>query len=321
MPYLLLIFVTILSVKKIEDTEHFSKQVTDARQTFFGFPKTEHNKLSVVSVGCERCLPQYKLDRKSFPQHKFGLSSCEFTTCEFVFEGEGILTLNGKENHLNPGSIFMYGKGIPHQIKNSQDKPMLKYFIVCAGDHSLHTIEPSIKSNSGFFQIRSFGEIMELFELILSNATNDSQFRHSICSSLANALFFKICEKVNSRNKAGSRSQNTYNRVLQHMRNNYFHIKSMKQLAKEVNIDPAYLSRIFRRFHKETPYKFLIRLKMSHAASLLLKSDELVKSVAYEIGFQNQFHFSRCFKSVYGISPEKFIQQRVYQQNHEQIQT
>jgi AraC-like DNA-binding protein len=29
--------------------------------------------------------------------------------------------------------------------------------------------------------------------------------------------------------------------------------------------------------------------------------------VAYELGFENPFHFSRSFKSIYGISPENFV--------------
>jgi AraC-like DNA-binding protein len=56
-----------------------------------------------------------------------------------------------------------------------------------------------------------------------------------------------------------------------------------------------------------TPYRFLMRLKMSHAASLLLNPDALVKEVAYELDFSDPFHFSRSFKSVYGVSPERFM--------------
>jgi AraC-like DNA-binding protein len=99
------------------------------------------------------------------------------------------------------------------------------------------------------------------------------------------------------------------------MRRNYFSLKSIKELANEVNVDAAYLSRIFRRFHKDTPYKFLIRLKMGHAASLLLTTGNLIKNIASELGFENPFHFSRAFKSVYGISPECFVKQRRQEKN------
>ena len=53
-----------------------------------------------------------------------------------------------------------------------------------------------------------------------------------------------------------------------------------------------------------------MRLKMSRAASLLLIPGKLVKEVADEMNFNDPFHFSRSFKSVYGISPEQFMQRR-----------
>jgi AraC-like DNA-binding protein len=120
-------------------------------------------------------------------------------------------------------------------------------------------------------------------------------------------LILKVSELSQSSQNKPARSWDTYNRILLYLRKNYFRIKTIEELASEVNVDPAYLSRVFRRFHNESPYKFLIRLKMGHAASLLLSSRRLVKDIAYELGFENPFHFSRTFKSVYGVSPENFI--------------
>jgi AraC-like DNA-binding protein len=36
----------------------------------------------------------------------------------------------------------------------------------------------------------------------------------------------------------------------------------------------------------------------------------LVKEAAAELDFADAFHFSRAFKRVYGLSPERFLQQR-----------
>jgi AraC-like DNA-binding protein len=148
---------------------------------------------------------------------------------------------------------------------------------------------------------------MELFELILGNANSGSTNGLVICNLLAHSLILKVSELSQSSQNKPARSWDTYNRILLYLRKNYFRIKTIEELASEVNVDPAYLSRVFRRFHNESPYKFLIRLKMGHAASLLLSSRRLVKDIAYELGFENPFHFSRTFKSVYGVSPENFI--------------
>ena len=47
---------------------------------------------------------------------------------------------------------------------------------------------------------------------------------------------------------------------------------------------------------------------MNHAAALLLRSDATIKDVASHLGFADAFHFSRMFKSVYGVSPKRFIE-------------
>jgi AraC-like DNA-binding protein len=59
---------------------------------------------------------------------------------------------------------------------------------------------------------------------------------------------------------------------------------------------------------------------MGHAVSLLLNSGKLVKNVAFELGFENPFHFSRTFKLVYGISPENFVKERKQENQSNPIQ-
>jgi AraC-like DNA-binding protein len=49
---------------------------------------------------------------------------------------------------------------------------------------------------------------------------------------------------------------------------------------------------------------------MNHAAEQLQKPGAMVKQVTEECGFANQFHFSRVFKSVFGLSPSKMIRMR-----------
>ena len=275
-----------------------------------GIPKETDEQIYVVSVGCERCMPEFVVERKTFPQHANNPEDMDFTTFEFVLEGEGKVQLGDMLQEVKSGSVFTYLKGVPHKIQNSRKKPMLKYFLVCAHHSSLQPFRKVHSGRAGFFQISSIGQVMELFELILTNANLDSAYGSSICNSLAQALILKLCEKSNEASQSESLAWRTYDRALQFMRRNYFSIKSIKELANEVHVDPAYLSRVFRKFHNDTPYKFLIRLKMGHAASLLLTTESLSKNIAFELGFGNQFHFSRAFKSVYGLSPENFVKQR-----------
>ena len=273
----------------------FSKQVSDARQLFLGFSETKTD-LHVVSVGAERCGQEYKVERENF----------DFSVLELVAVGEGNLWMNQKKYPLSAGSFFYYSPGVSHRIECAEGVEMLKYFMVLDGVQTAQFVTEILNKGVFFRQISDFADLVELFELLLANAPISSPQTAPICSSLAQALILKAIEKKENLPANQTRSWTTYNRVLQHVRKHYLRLKSVNQLAKETHLDPAYLSRVFKSFHKESPYAFLVRLKMGHAASLLLKSDTLVKDVAYELGFDNPCHFSRSFKKAFGIAPEKF---------------
>ena len=75
-------------------------------------------------------------------------------------------------------------------------------------------------------------------------------------------------------------------------------------------MDGAYLCRLFRRFDHESPYHRLMRLKMSHAAARMQMPGTLGKQIAAELGFDDPYHFSRAFKSVFGLAPTKLVRER-----------
>lgn len=288
------------------ENEHFSNQVKDARQVFMGFPSEKLSQPHVVSVGFEKCMPDFKIERESYPQIGKSNPNNQFTTIEFIIAGTGELKFSDSSFQLSAGSFFSYKIATYHRITSSSDDPMVKYFIVLAHSPTFK-IYTLTENKTNFNRISQHVEIIELFELILGNANSGTKNGILICNLLAHSLVLKISELTHSLEEKQARSWDTYNRILLYLRKNYFRIKTIEELASEVNVDPAYLSRVFRRFHNETPYRFLIRLKMGHAASLLLSSRRLVKDIAFELGFENPFHFSRTFKSVYGVSPENFI--------------
>jgi len=276
---------------------HFAESVSvaEARQFFLGLPIKE-NLFKIVSVGCERCLPGYLVDRKAL----------DFSVVELVVEGEGRVVLDGVGYSLSPGSLFFYQGGEPHRIENYNYKPMLKYFIAFSGTDSSLFKSDFFSVQSGSIRLQNYPDLSDLYELILLNTASNSSVSEEVCTNLLRVLLLKVGERIDRQPTVSSRSWDTYERVLLHLRKNYLRLKSMKQLANETHLDPAYLSRVFKRFHKESPYSCLMRMKMEHAASLLLKSGMLVKEIAYELNFENPYHFSRSFKNIIGVSPDRF---------------
>jgi AraC-like DNA-binding protein len=90
------------------------------------------------------------------------------------------------------------------------------------------------------------------------------------------------------------------------METNFVRLQTLDQIAAERHVNKAYLCRLFHRYDQQTPYQFLLRLKMNHAAEQLQQPGMLVKQVAEQAGFADPFHFSRVFRAVLGLSPARF---------------
>ena len=79
----------------------------------------------------------------------------------------------------------------------------------------------------------------------------------------------------------------------------------LKTDRSAAGLEESSVCRLFRRFQGTSPYQYLLRRKMNLAAAFLVESGGLVKEAAQRVGFADPYHFSRCFKTVHGVSPKK----------------
>jgi AraC family L-rhamnose operon transcriptional activator RhaR len=77
-------------------------------------------------------------------------------------------------------------------------------------------------------------------------------------------------------------------------------------LAEAVNLDPAYLSRLFRRHTGLSPLGFLARLRAERAATLLAHSDLPAARVGAAVGWDDPTYFARRFRSLVGSTPTQY---------------
>jgi AraC-like DNA-binding protein len=54
------------------------------------------------------------------------------------------------------------------------------------------------------------------------------------------------------------------------------------------------------------PIDYFIHLKMQRACYLIKAENTKIKIVARELGYEDQFYFSRLFKSHIGVSPNEY---------------
>lgn len=78
------------------------------------------------------------------------------------------------------------------------------------------------------------------------------------------------------------------------------------EYADLLNKSPKTLSNIFSKSGFKTPLQYIHNRKMLEARRLLQHSEESIKGIAFEIGFEDIQTFSRFFKKNEGISPSEY---------------
>ncbi|MGV3616253.1 MAG: helix-turn-helix transcriptional regulator [Fimbriimonas sp.] len=96
-------------------------------------------------------------------------------------------------------------------------------------------------------------------------------------------------------------------RVEERMRAEYRQPIGLAELAREADVHPMHLARVFRQRNGRSVTEHLQRLRLLDAVDNVLAGDS-VGSAALDAGFADQFHFSRMLKAHFGYSP-KWIKQ------------
>jgi AraC-like DNA-binding protein len=82
---------------------------------------------------------------------------------------------------------------------------------------------------------------------------------------------------------------------------------SLSAVAKSVGMSPYHFAHIFAELTGIPPHRYLLRVRLKAAASLLREGVD-VTSACFQVGFNQLSHFSRMFRREYGCSPSRFCE-------------
>lgn len=96
------------------------------------------------------------------------------------------------------------------------------------------------------------------------------------------------------------------NRILKHLHLNIESQISLKKLASEVNLSEGYISDCFKKHMGITIMKYAKKIRIDRAKVLLLTTNNSILEIGLTLGFHDQSHFHKVFKSFTGVSPSEY---------------
>ncbi|WP_409346248.1 helix-turn-helix domain-containing protein [Paenibacillus sp. MBLB4367] len=84
---------------------------------------------------------------------------------------------------------------------------------------------------------------------------------------------------------------------------------SLTSIAEKLNLNPAYLSRIFKEYTGVTFTDYVIQARLRRSKELLLQTELKVQDISEQLGYAKVNHFIKLFKDMTGITPGEFRKQ------------
>lgn len=279
--------------------EFVSQQVTAARRFYLNLKPRSSRDLTVVCGGWEECAADYAIDRATFP----------YLSVEFVAGGSGELVLGGKHHDLQPGTVFTYGPGIAQRIRSSPERRLGKYFVDFTGSRARRLLRNYRLAPGAVVTLGHPAEVRHAFDALIRLGSSHDRHTERAAALQLELLLIVIVRAAQPTTPSERRALASFERCRRYLDAHFLSLRTIEAIAAACHLDVSYLSRLFRRFHQETPFHCLQRLQMQWAAERLDTSNRLVRQVADELGI-DPFQFSRTFKRIHGVSPSTFLSSR-----------
>lgn len=186
-------------------------------------------------------------------------------------------------------------------------EPIDRRRLILFGRYLLKRMNDGLPGETG--QERSGSAVQALLQ-----RTRTVPERQNYTQEEAIALFREMLEAFHAHGAPNDSSQvreanehEIVTRVKAYILDHFAEPLSLAHIAEKMGVSPSYLSSLFHQNTQESYIKFLTRVRMEHAASLLRKKPpEKVYDVAEKVGYLSVKHFSYVFKQHFGYPPGQY---------------
>ncbi len=253
-----------------------------------------YSDLNFCEIGSYNCVPGYSYGPVVRKENIFHL----------VLSGKGTLTINDKKYRIEGGQGFLIPDEVLAYYEADQDDPWSYMWIHVAGPKANEAFQMAgITAKHPIF-IPS-GDIKPLYNLFTDLiAHNDRE--HYCMARTYEILDFIVANSTNKVPSQVNRQLDYVRKVVKYVQLKYNEQIHVEEIAAMFGLNRSYLSRLFKEATGRTIQDYILSCRMNEAKSYLSSKQYSIQYVAYAVGYNDTFTFSKAFKRYTGLSPSEF---------------
>lgn len=243
---------------------------------------------------------------------------------ERYLKGEKNITIDKvlEKKYLNNYN-FLYLRALNTDVESSEKEKKLSTFISnvinsCALHINSKLISLiHIRRNEFGIIIKTDNKIDDINLLARNITRNVNQYLnikfekviHKQCKEIKECLLLIENERQKSNYKINSKvieCRKEIKKIIEYINNNLEKKLNLELLAKVINMNESYLSRIFKEELDMTLSDYIRITRLEKAKELLKDHDIRIKDVAISVGIHDQLYFSRLFTKFFNVTPTEY---------------
>ena len=254
------------------------------------------NQLFITDIGF------YPKAKYHYRERNTGISQNILIYC---IDGRGFLWLEDETIQVSRGQFIMIPAGARHSYGSDESDPWSIYWLHFKGDSADHFVNLLTRQQTQYCtRVHFSDERQRLFDNIYSTLesgySGDNLGYNSMClwyylSSFCYADIFQA--------PMHKEEKDAIDISIDFMQRHIDQALTLQKLAGEVHISPSHYSALFKKKTGYPPLEYFNHIKIQKACQYLQFTHLQVKEIAYKLGINDPFYFSRFFSNIMGMSP------------------
>lgn len=255
---------------------------------------------------------------RQFKERLGAVSDSHFKNKFYTFllfdNAEGSVTIDHQEFDLGSVKFFFINYHQVYDVKNLNSEKGFVLMFTKSFYNYVYTGNKIIKSDTALHHVAPFiflseehkADLLLTFEELQQEYSGNQHLRKEITCLLLKVFVLKYIRNSNKKNLV-NRSVNHKKEIVEEFTNlvnlHYKDLKTTSKYAQKLNLSSNYLNAVIKE-NLDIPAGQIIKNRIIlEAERLLLHTTLSVTEISYELGFTDNSHFGKYFKTATGYSP------------------
>ncbi len=217
----------------------------------------------------------------------------------YYTSGSGIVEIDGKQVQFEQNDVFVIPPNVWHTDYSDLGFQNYHYTFSDFNFNAVSYIKFKDSENKEFLRI-------------LEQLYTEYHLRRRNWENIVDSLYDVLYQYIQSFSESAQCNKyvaKAINDIISNISNTDF---DLQKIVDDIPLSEDYFRKLFFKYTRMTPLKFLINKRVLFAKQLLLsqKTSKLfIKEIAWKAGYSDYYYFSRVFKKETGLSPRLWVKE------------